>query len=426
MAILKPVSYSIQCCRASANHAGTRHHLAKLYKLQIIGASVGCTHACLAAPVECSSVKPSQNQFQTSELLKPLSLQDMARSGNTIYARVVAPPRYAGEPPLLNLQVYMTPANLTTSSLEGTLPPTRHLLQEVQDKAAFRGSLYGGIYVPAADELYEVSGHITAYLVFDPALREEASLVGIVTMTSFYKKSADQYMQPQNPDSTFASALSIGTGSFISAGALQSPQVNPGGYVALNWNHALLHAADNTSKAVLYEASIQLDAGAGLQAQGWYVANLWNGTGTFLGLCKASVNNYYSSYLSWSGPCSGWLLISNSNGTMQASVTGYTYSYALETSLVNGSLAHSGGLSGQMLGDVSLPVTNGTKCSACSQCIGTMAASMQHMLGERNATAVAGVFAAICRAQRKSTLCSEVQALVVASREGNLGECPLI
>ena len=351
----------------------------------------------------------------------------MARSRNTIYARVVAPPRYAGEPPLLNLQVYMTPTNLTTSSLEGTLPPTRHLLQGVQDKTAFTGTVYGGVYVPAADQVYEVSGRLTAYLVSDPASQEEATLVGMVTVTSFYKRSTEQYMQQQNTDGSFVSTLDIGTGSFISVGSLQSPHVNPDGYVALNWDYALLHAADNASKAVLYEASIQLDGGAGLQAQGWYVASLWNGTGTFLALCKSTVNSYYSSYLSLSGPCSGWLLISNSNGTMQASVTGNTYSYTGDTSFVNGSLRQSGGLSGQMVGAVSLPVTNGTKCSACSQCISTIAASMQHMTGERNATAVAGVFAATCTAhQRNSTLCLEVQALVAASREGNLGECPLM
>ena len=371
-------------------------------------------------------MKPSNKQLYGTEALKLLSLQDMVRTGWTTYARVVAPPRYAGEPPVLNLQVSMTPTNLTTSSLDGTLPSTRHLLQKVQNKPAFKGSISGGVYVPAADQVYEVSGRITAYLVFDPALGEEASLVGLVSVTSFYKTSIEQYMQEQNPASTFVSALSIGTGSFISVGSLQSPQIYDGGYMALNWNQNWLHAADNRSRAVLYEASIQLDAGAGLQAHGWYVASLWNGTGTFLGLCKATASYDSNSYLSWSGPCSGWLLISNSSGTLQASVTGYTYSYARDRSFVNGSLPHSGGLSGQMLGAVSLPVANGTKCSACSQCIASMAASMQHMLGERNATAAAAVFAAICRAQqRNSRLCLEVQSLIAASREGNLGEYPI-
>jgi hypothetical protein len=349
----------------------------------------------------------------------------MARSEASLNARVVAPPRHAGEPPLLNLQVYMTPANMTTSSIEARLEPARRLFQEAHGNVAYTGSIYGGIYVPAAGQVYEVNGRITAYLMLDPATGVP-SLVGSVALTSFYRKSMEYYysMQQQISDNSFVSTWSMGAGNnLVCVGALHSSEVSSSGYLALYWNLAWLYAAENTSKAALYEASIQLDASGGLAGQGWYVASLWNGTGAFFALCKPSLYNYYSTSMSWSGPCTGWLLINNSNGTSQAFVSGYTYSYAHDNVFVNDSLPLGGGLSGQTSGEISLPAEQGSMCSACSSCIGTLAASMQHMLQETNATAVGHAFAAICEAQQwNKTLCLEVQASVAASRIGNLGK----
>jgi hypothetical protein len=319
----------------------------------------------------------------------------------------------------------MTQTNVTTSSFEASLEPARRLLQEAHGNVAYTGSIYGGIYVPAAGQVYEVSGRITAYIVLDPATGVP-SLVGSVALTSFHRKSMEYYysMQQQYSDSTFVSTWSMGAGNdLVSVGALQSSEVGSSGSLALYWNLAWLYVADNTSKAALYEASIQLDAGGGLPGRGWYVASLWNGTGAFFGLCKPSLYSYYSTSISWSGPCTGWLLVNNSNGTLQAFVSGYTYSYAHDNVFVNDSLPLGGGLSGQTSGEISLPAEEGRMCSSCSSCVGTLAASMQHMLQETNGTAVGHAFAAVCEAQQwNKTLCLEVQASVAASRSGNLGK----